>query len=316
MIVFLTLLYVGVLALLVKMRIVPLNTFWKLSPLLWMVLLLVALFIPMQWGAPSGTVKTYSAVVEIIPNVSGEVTDVEARALQPVKQGDVLFRIERTPFETKVAQLEAELDFARVNLERAERLVAKKNVAELERDRYDSQVKSLGAQLRNARWELEQTDVRAPADGYPVGVSLRPGQRVANIPLRSWIAFVESDQSQLVVGIPQTRLRHVRPGQKAEVVLRLHPGQTFEAVVDSIIDITAGAQLQPSGLLPMAPTVQEPSLPYGVRLRLEDPPATGGSILGGAVGTAAIYTDAAKATQVIRRVMLRMESWMNYLKPF
>ena len=316
MIIFLTLLYVGVLALLIKLNVLRLTTFWKLSPLLWTVLLLVVLFTPMQWGAPSGTAKMYSAVVEIIPNVSGEVTDVEARALQPVEQGDLLFRIERTPFEAKVAQLEADLDFARVNLERAERLVANKNVAELERDRYAAQVKGLEAQLRNARWELEQTDVRAPADGYPVGVSLRPGQRVANVPLRSWIAFVESDQSQLVVGIPQTRLRHVRPGQEAEVVLRLRPGETFPAVVESVIDITAGAQLQPSGLLPTAPTVQEPSLPYGVRLRLEDPPATGGPILGGAVGTAAIYTDAAKATQVIRRVMLRMESWMNYLKPF
>ena len=99
-------------------------------------------------------------------------------------------------------------------------------------------------------------------------------------------------------------------------MLRLYPGQTFEAVVDSIIDITAGAQLQPSGLLPTAPTVQEPSLPYGVRLRLKEPPPTIDPVLGGAVGTAAIYTDAAKATQVIRRVMLRMESWMNYLKPF
>jgi len=316
MILFLTLLYVGLLALLVKLKLVPLNTFWKLSPVLWMLLLLVVLFIPMQWGAPSGTAKLYSAVVEVIPNVSGEVTEVEARALQPVKQGDVLFRIEQTPFEAKVAQLEADLEFARVNLERAERLVAKKSVAELERDRYDSQVKSLQAQLRNARWELEQTDVRAPSDGYPVGVSLRPGQRVANIPLRSWIAFVESDFSQLVVGIPQTRLRHVRPGQEAEVILRLHPGKTFAAVVDAIVDITPGAQLQPSGLLPSVPTAQEPSLPYGVRLRLQDPPTTGGPILGGAVGTAAIYTDAAKATQVIRRVMLRMESWMNFLKPF
>ncbi len=34
---------------------------------------------------------------------------------------------------------------------------------------------------------------------------------------------------------------------------------------------------------------------------------------GGAVGTAAIYTDQAKFTHVIRRVMMRMQAWINYL---
>ena len=48
MIVFLTLCYVAILAVLVKVKVIKLNTFWKISPALWMVLLLVVLFIPMQ----------------------------------------------------------------------------------------------------------------------------------------------------------------------------------------------------------------------------------------------------------------------------
>ena len=51
MIVFLTLCYVGVLALLIKLRVIRLNLFWKLSPLLWMFALFVVLFMPMQFRA-------------------------------------------------------------------------------------------------------------------------------------------------------------------------------------------------------------------------------------------------------------------------
>ena len=54
MIVFLTLIYVGALFLAVKVGIIRMNTFWKISPVLWMVVLFFVLFVPMQWGAPAG----------------------------------------------------------------------------------------------------------------------------------------------------------------------------------------------------------------------------------------------------------------------
>ena len=56
MIVFLTLIYVGVLAVLIKLKMVPLNIFTKMSPVLFSLLLMVGLFIPMQFAAPSGPV--------------------------------------------------------------------------------------------------------------------------------------------------------------------------------------------------------------------------------------------------------------------
>jgi hypothetical protein len=52
MIVFLTLIYVGVLAVLIKLKMVPLNTLTKISPVLFSLLLMVGLFIPMQFAAP------------------------------------------------------------------------------------------------------------------------------------------------------------------------------------------------------------------------------------------------------------------------
>ena len=315
MIAFLALLYVGVLALLVKLKIIPLNTFWKLSPILWVLLLFVVLFVPMQWGAPSGTAKMYKGVVEIIPNVSGQVTEIAAEPLNPMKKGDLLFSIDPVPFQAQVDRLKADLGLARLNLDRAEQLVARDAGPEFERDKYVAQVASLEAQLKAAQWELDQTDVLAPSDGYVVGLSLRPGQRVGNLPIRSWMAYVDSGLNRFAVGIPQTRLRHVQKGQEAEVVLKLFPGKTFTGKVEAIVDVTSGAQLQPSGTLPNAPSPNDPPLPFAVIINLDDPPIMSDEVPGGALGTAAIYTDSASATHIIRRVMLRMESWMNFLLP-
>ena len=315
MIVFLTLIYVAVLFLAVKLKIVQLNSFWKISPALWMVLLFFILFVPMQWGAPAGAARIYHSVIEIVPNVSGEVESVPVVPLTPLRQGDVLFTIDPTQYEAAVRQAEAGLELSQANLARAEDLMSRGVGRQVDVDIYAAEADTYTAQLQNARWELEQTVVRAPLDGQVVALALRPGQRVANLPLRSWIAFVETERSRLAVGIPQSRLRYVKPGQEAEVVLRILPGSTLKANVLSVTDINASEQLQPSGILPLAPLVTDPALPYFVVLELDDESIDLTEIPGGAVGTAAIYTDSVAATHIIRKVMVRMEAWMNYIKP-
>jgi multidrug resistance efflux pump len=118
-----------------------------------------------------------------------------------------------------------------------------------------------------------------------------------------------------VVGISQSRLRYVEPGQEVEMALRMFPGEIIKGKVDRIVPINPAAQLAPSGVIPVAPTPADPALPYGVAIRLDTDSFDLSNIPGGAAGTAAIYTDSVQATHVIRRVMVRMEAWMNYLKP-
>ena len=118
MIAFLTLIYVAVLFLAVKIKIIKLTTFWKISPALWMVLLFFVLFVPMQWGAPSGALLMYRPVVEIVPNVSGTVMEVPVKALMKLEKGDVLFTIDPTQFQARVDQLNAEIKLSQANLSR------------------------------------------------------------------------------------------------------------------------------------------------------------------------------------------------------
>jgi len=316
MIVFLTLVYVGVLFLLLKLKIIKLTLWWKISPALWMLLLFVVLFIPMQWGAPAGAITQYQTVVEIIPNVSGEVIEVPAKALTSMKKDEVLFKIDPLTFQAQVDDLEASLKLAKINLSRAKDLYAKKLGPQVDVDRFDAEVQQLLARLDTANYNLEETVVKAPSDGYVIALTLRPGQRVANLPLRSWVAYVNHDQERLMLGVNQNMLRHVKPGQQAEVVLKLYPGKVLNATVETIAYMTPQGQMPPSGTVPAAPTGQQIPLPYGVVLKLNNEAEDLPHIPGGALGTAAIYTESVKATHVIRKIMLRMETLVNFVNPY
>ena len=313
MIVFLTLCYVGALVILVHVGIVRLNLWWKLSPLVWVLILLLVLFVPMQWGAPAGTAQFYQPVIEIIPNVSGEVLEVPAKPLIPMQRGDTVFVIDPEPYEAKVEQIQANLSLAQVNLERAKKLVKVQSAAKVDVDRYEAELRAYQAQLKEARWNLEKTVVKAPTDGYLIGLTLQPGQRVSSLSVRSWAAYVDTQQSRFIVGIPQSRLRHIEPGQKVEIALRLRPGEVLEGRVSAIAPMTPQGQLQPTGTIPTAPTGQDPALPFGVVIEFDETLPPG--VYGGAMGTAAIFTENSKLTHLIRKVMLRMEAWTNYLAP-
>jgi multidrug resistance efflux pump len=77
--------YLVLLFILVKMKIVPFNLFWTCSPLIVLLLLMFGLFIPMGWGAPQGPALVVRNSVAIVPNVAGEVTDVPVEANKPLK---------------------------------------------------------------------------------------------------------------------------------------------------------------------------------------------------------------------------------------
>jgi len=330
LIAFLTLLYVAILAILVKTKVITLNLWWKISPLVWLLILLIVLFIPMQWGAPAGAVTMFEFVVEIVPNVTGEVVEVPVKPFQKLKKDETLFQIDPVPFEFTLKQLQASLKkaeasktLATVELKRNRAMARQSAAAQREVDtwqaRYDEAVatiESIQQQINQAEWNLEQTTVRAPSDGYVVGVTLRPGQRVSNLPLRSWMAFVKEEESKLVAGINQNMMRYVQPGQKAEVVFKLFPGKVFNATVESLYMMNPQGQLQASGIVPMAPTTQQLPLPFGVILNLDEDLPEFPVIPGGAMGTAAIYTSNVRATHMIRKVMIRMEAWINYINPY
>ena len=238
MIAFLTLCYVGILALLVWLKFLP-NTLWTwLSTLAWMVLLFVVLFIPMQWGAPAGPARTMTYTVQIIPNVAGPVTEVPVEANRPIKKGDVLFKIDPTTYEAALEATQAQLNFQELRLKQYEQLASTAAGTKFQVEETAAQVKKFAAELETAKWNLQETTVRAPADGYVTYVALRPGQRVVTFPFQPAMTFVDTSRKIVGVQIQQIYQRHLARGQKVEMAFKTRPGRIYTGTVNAVFQVT------------------------------------------------------------------------------
>jgi RND family efflux transporter MFP subunit len=310
MIIFLLAVYIAILVTLIKLKIVPDNLFWRLSPLLVWLILLIGLFIPMGWGAPAGMALVGRQSVAITPNVAGEVIEVAAQPNTPMKAGDVLFRIDPAPYEAQLQALKAQLKLAGARLEQMTELARKNASPEFNVEQRQSEVDQLRAQIDGAKWNLDKTTVRAPADGYVTNVVLRKGARVSSA--SPVMAFIDTSDTVILVKVPQIYARYIEPGQKTEVAFDYWPGTVFTGVVERVLPAVATGQSAPSGEAVTAADIKQE--PFVVSVKLDDR-AIAEKLPGGSFGTAAIYTDHVKVSHIIRQVVLRQKAILNYIIP-
>jgi multidrug efflux system membrane fusion protein len=117
--------------------------------------------------------------VDIRPRVSGYITEVAFTPGAEVKKGQLLFVIDPRPYQAEADRAEAaakaaraKSDLARVELNRAERLLGDKAIAQREYDasasgqkELDANARAAEAQAAAARLNLAYTRVTAPIDG-------------------------------------------------------------------------------------------------------------------------------------------------------
>ena len=131
--------------------------------------------------------------VEIRARVSGYLDQVHFRDGQMVKQGDLLFSIDKRPFENTLAQTrgtlaqaKANLAFTETDLERARQLVRERTITEQTFDQRTQAFRSAQASVsanealvRQAALDVEFTELRAPVAGRIGDRRVSPGNLVA-----------------------------------------------------------------------------------------------------------------------------------------
>jgi multidrug resistance efflux pump len=305
--------YLVLLFALVRFHVIRFNLFWKTSPFIVLLLLNLGLFIPMGWGAPQGPVLVVRNSVSIVPDVAGEVIDVPVAANKPLKAGDVLFRIDPVPYEAQVKAIEAQLKLSDLRLSQMTQLYVRDSGRAFDVEQRQSEVDQLKAQLESAKWNLDKTTVRAPADGYVTNLGLRKGARVTNLPLAPVMAFIDDSDTIIGTEIAQIDARYIEPGQPVEVTFKFMPGQVHGGKVEGILQAVASGQVQTSGLAVAPKGVA--SAPFVVRIRLDDA-AISRRLPAGSTGAAAVFTDHVKLAHIIRKVLLRQIAIINYVNPF
>jgi RND family efflux transporter MFP subunit len=131
--------------------------------------------------------------VEVRARVSGYLEKVHFRDGQMVKEGDLLFTIDKRPFQNAVDQARANLAQARANLaftegdlKRAEQLVRDRTITEQAFEQRTQAQRSAAASvaanealLRQAELDLQFTELRAPVAGRIGDRRVSPGNLVA-----------------------------------------------------------------------------------------------------------------------------------------
>src|SRR3954454_18401020 len=105
----------------IKLKLLPWTTPWKVGVAIFPVVAIACLLLLLNIFAPTTSdVRVVNYVVPIVSQVRGRVIEVPVENNRPVKKGDVLFRIDPTPYQNEVASLEAQLmsNQAKVGAER------------------------------------------------------------------------------------------------------------------------------------------------------------------------------------------------------
>lgn len=356
----------------IKLKWLPWTTATQVTVVIIPIVGLAALILLLNINAPSShDVRVIKYVVQVIPQVRGRVIEVPAEGNRPMKKGDVLFRLDPTPYELEVKALEAQLaesegsanelreqlnvargntaalrsqiDLTRKRVQQYEELskTGAGNRFDLEKAQADlanlegqvasaianearaqaqlaavvdgdlASVATIRANLAKARWELEQTVMYAPADGTAINVQLRPGSFVVGMPFAPAMSFVE-DEFQIIALYAQNELWRVQPGNEAEIALSTYPGDIIKATVNSVVWAQGQGQIAMSGNLPDTGAAPIPPGRFAVKLDIAERDRER-FLAAGAMGSAAIYTEHLEAIQIIRKVILRIGSYTNYL---
>src|SRR6478735_2627542 len=137
-----------------KFKLLPWNIVSQVIVITLPIIGLTMLILLLNIAAPSShDVRVINYVVPINPNVRGLVTEVPIEPNRPLKKGDVLFKIDPTPFETAVRNVEAQLAQLRVQL-----LTAQANASNLNESLKGAtgQKDALASQLQLARKRMLQ----------------------------------------------------------------------------------------------------------------------------------------------------------------
>lgn len=355
---------------------IPLTKWTVPTALLGGIVLIGSLLLLMNYNHPyTKFTREYFVSIPITPAVKGIVTEVNVLPNMPVKKGDILFKIDPTPYaatvkqkqaalkeaEQQVPQLQAAFEAAHAKLQQAQAdstrtesayrryeegrkkggrnspfteleldnrrqlylaSLAQRDAAKADElrsrlafesniDGVNTKVAGLQAELAKAQFDLDQTIVRAPADGVVTQLALRKGVMAVPIPLRPALTFIPDEERYFAGAFWQNSLLRLKEGDEAEVIIDAVPGVVFKGKVAKILPAMSEGEVQFSGSLQSSNRLFQRGRVL-VLIDLDEHALLDG-LPAGIAGQAAIYTDHFSHVAVMRKVLLRMQGWLNYL---
>ena len=211
----------------------------------------------------TGTVNPVTTV-QVGTYVSGPIQAIYVDFNSPVKQGQLVAKIDPAPFQVKVLQAEADvannrakvekdradLKLKRLTLDRNRELLKKnlisQNDVDTAKSNYDQAVAQLAldrasikqseASLQEARINLAYTDIRSPVDGVVVSRNVDVGQTVAASFQTPTLFLIAQDLTKMQVhtNVSESDIGSVSQRQPASFTVDAYPGKAFSGTVAQV----------------------------------------------------------------------------------
>ena len=295
---------------------IPVNKWSLTTAILGGIVMIGTILAGMAYFHPgSQSARIYYVTTQIVPNVRGKVIEVDAKPNVPVKKGDVLLKIDPTPYQAVVDDLKAQLAFAEQRLKDTKQLAETAGGSKFDVYKWEKEVASLKAKLVKAQFDLDSCVVRAPSNGYVTHVRVRPGQMAVPIPALPVMTFVNSDSATLIAGFGQEPAQNIEKGDPAEAIFVSMPGRTFQGKVKEVIPALAEGELSvnrtmvalgqqlPIGQIPVIIQLDKNISQLGLPLGVDSTVAVYGAQEG-------FWSHVA----IIRQMLLRMLAWSYFLR--
>ena len=294
-----------------KFHLLPWNKITQGLTVLIGAVILTAFLVGLQGLTPSSTQGVVTGrIVEIAPQVSGQVIEVPANPNTIIETGDTLFILDATRYQAQVDDLKAKIALNSLRVDQFRELAEKSAGSQFALQEAVAEGQQLEAKLASAVFDLKNTVVRAPARGVVPRLFLKPGMEVS--PAKSVLTFV--DISELAIGalFQQKALQYVKAGDTALVNFPALPGQVFKTNVLAIPSAISEGQWLASGQLP---SVQEQRMTrmYPVYLALpENYPENQHKV--GLAATVYIHTEGAGVVGVVAKILQWVGTSLDLIK--
>ena len=220
--------------------------------------------------------------------------------------------------ETQGIRARAEVARTQADLTRAQADVRKARANLGARGLRNPKVRQALAALDQARLDLRNTEVRAPANGTVTNLRLAAGQYVA--PGQPLLGFLESGPRWISADMRENQLGNVKPGQDVTVALDIKPGKLFRGRVHSVgWGISQGDEAPTGQLAAMPPDqgwLRSPQR-FPVRIVVLPDEAKEAGIDDGRSGAQAnvmIFTNDRSILNPIGRLWIKLVALLSYLQ--
>ena len=171
-----------------------------------------------------------------------------------VKEGQLLFQLERDQYEARMEQAQAQFINAEREWQRVRPLYQKNAVSQKERDAARAAYETAKAELRQAQINLDYCQVTAPVSGYSSKENYTPGNLVSNNSLLTYVNQTDPMYIDFSIAAPERMLRQqlaaagkleFPPNEHYTAKLRLLDGRMYKGegqvtFIDSQVQPTTG----------------------------------------------------------------------------